>query len=144
QYDRAWTPAALGQARVVARMRERGHSLEEIREATDTGRLAFAYIEGLFPPSEAAYTTEQAGRETGLEPALIERIEVALGTTFAQAESLSEEDLQRLRYASAVLDAGFPLVALLQLVRVYGQAMAQVADAEVRLFHLYVHAPLTR
>jgi adenylate cyclase len=35
-------------------------------------------------------------------------------------------------------------VALLQLVRVYTQAMARVADAEVRLFHLYVHEPLMR
>jgi adenylate cyclase len=29
-------------------------------------------------------------------------------------------------------------------VRVYGQALAQIADAEVRLFHLYVHEPLMR
>jgi adenylate cyclase len=43
-----------------------------------------------------------------------------------------------------VLDAGLPLVALLRLVRVYGQAMARVADAEVRLFHMYVHEPLMR
>ena len=28
--------------------------------------------------------------------------------------------------------------------RVYGQALAQIADAEVRLFHLYVHEPLMR
>ena len=45
---------------------------------------------------------------------------------------------------SAVLGAGLPLVATLQMVRVYGQAAAQVADAEVRLFHLYVHEPLMR
>ena len=43
-----------------------------------------------------------------------------------------------------MLASGFPLVALLQLVRVYGQAMAGIADAEVRLFHLYVHEPLLR
>ena len=43
-----------------------------------------------------------------------------------------------------MLAAGFPLVALLQLIRVYGQAIAQIADAEVRLFHLYVHEPLMR
>jgi adenylate cyclase len=43
-----------------------------------------------------------------------------------------------------VLDAGFPLVAFLQLARVYGQALSQIADAEVRLFHLYVHEPLIR
>ena len=45
---------------------------------------------------------------------------------------------------AAILDAGFPLVAFLQLCRVYGQALSQIADAEVRLFHLYVHEPLMR
>ena len=43
-----------------------------------------------------------------------------------------------------MLAAGFPLVAFLQLCRVYGQALSQIADAEVRLFHLYVHEPLMR
>ena len=49
-----------------------------------------------------------------------------------------------LAVVAAVLQAGFPLVALLQLVRVYGQALSQIADAEIRLFHLYVHEPLMR
>jgi adenylate cyclase len=57
---------------------------------------------------------------------------------------MSADEVQLLRYVAAVLAAGLPLVAMLQLVRVYGQAMAQVADAEVRLFHLYVHEPLMR
>ena len=35
-------------------------------------------------------------------------------------------------------------MAFLQLCRVYGQALSQIADAEVRLFHLYVHEPLMR
>jgi adenylate cyclase len=30
------------------------------------------------------------------------------------------------------------------MLRVYGQAVAQIADAEVRLFHIYVHEPLMR
>ena len=29
-------------------------------------------------------------------------------------------------------------------MRVYGQALAQIADAEVKLFHLFVHEPLMR
>ena len=33
-------------------------------------------------------------------------------------------------------------MAFLQLVRVYAQSIRRVADAEVRLFHLYVHEPL--
>ena len=52
--------------------------------------------------------------------------------------------MQALQYVASVLDAGFPLVAFLQLSRVYGQALSQIADAEVRLFHLYVHEPLMR
>ena len=49
-----------------------------------------------------------------------------------------------MRHCARVLAAGFPLVAFLQLVRVYAQSMRRIADAEVRLFHLYVHEPLIR
>jgi adenylate cyclase len=144
QYRGEWTPAAVSHARIVARMRERGHSLDEIRRATEEGRLAFGYVEELFPAVDGTYTRAEAARETGLEPALIERIVVTLGMSAAQADALSKSDMQLLRYIAGVLAAGLPLVAMLQLVRVYGQAMAQIADAEVRLFHLYVHEPLMR
>jgi adenylate cyclase len=144
QYDGEWTPEATAQARVVARMRARGHSLRAIREATAEGRLAFAYVEELFPATSAAYTLAQASEETGLEPGLIERISTALGLRPIHADRLSEDDVQLLRYIAAVLASGFPLVAMLQLLHVYGQSLAQIADAEVRLFHLYVHEPLMR
>jgi adenylate cyclase len=144
QYDRAgWTSATVGQARAVARMRERGHSLEEIRAATEEGRLAYAFTEELFSSVDGHHTLDEVARETGLEPALIERLITAIGFP-AQSEALTDEDLELMRYAATALDAGFPLVALLQLMRVYGQAAAQIADAEVRLFHLYVHEPLMR
>jgi adenylate cyclase len=142
QFAGTWTTAAVSHARVVHRMRERGHSIAEIRLATEQGRLAFGYVDDLFPSGDRVYTLKEAAAETGLEPGLIERIVTSLGLSFAQADSLTDDDLQLLRYISAVLDAGLPLVAMLQLVRVYGQALAQVADAEVRLFHLYVHEPL--
>ena len=142
--DGDWTERAVAQARMVARLRDRGHSLREIRRATEEGRLAFGYIEELLPPAAADYTLEDAARESGLEPALVERIYATMGFNAASLEHISEEDLQLLRYVAAVLDAGLPLVALLQLTRVYGQALAQMADAEVRLFHLYVHEPLMR
>src|SRR5947209_7562065 len=144
RYDGSWSPAAVSHARIVARLRERGHSLREIRQASDQGRLAFGYVEELFDTGEEVYTLEEASRQTGLEPALIERVVAALGAVPAQSERISADDVRLLRYVATVLEAGLPLVALLQLVRVYGQAMARVADAEVRLFHLYVHEPLMR
>src|SRR5215207_2724983 len=142
--DGAWTPAAIAHARIVARLRDRGHSLRQIAAATEAGRLSFAYIEDLLPPVEGNYSVDDAARETGLEPALIERIFSTMGLNQGATERITEDDLQLLRYVAAVLAAGFPLVAFLQLIRVYGQAIAQMADAEVRLFHLYVHEPLMR
>lgn len=142
--DGVWTAAAISHARLVARMRERGHSLAQLREATAQGRLAFGYIEDLLPPATSDYTLEEAAKETGLETALIERIYSTVGFNAHALRQISDDDLQFLRYCAAALAAGFPLVAFLQMSRVYGQALAQVADAEVRLFHLYVHEPLMR
>ena len=143
--DGHWTPAAIAQARIVARLRARGHPLEEVREAARSGRLAYGYMEDLFPPPAATVPLEQAARESGLEPALIRRIWATAGFSPATLDDgISEDDLQLLRYMAAVLQAGFPLVAFLQSVRVYAQALAHIADAEVRLFHLFVHEPMLR
>jgi adenylate cyclase len=139
-----WTAAAAAQARVVARMRERGHSLDELKRAGREGRLAFGIVEELFPGAEQTMTVEEVAEQTGLEPELIERILVILGTPLGQERELSADDAAALRHCARVLAAGFPLVAFLQLVRVYVQSMRRIADAEVRLFHLYVHEPLIR
>jgi adenylate cyclase len=139
-----WTAAAAAQARVVARMRERGHSLADLKRAGQEGRLAFGFAEDLFPKPEEQVTVEQVARETGLEPELVERILVILGTPLERERVLNPHDVQALRHCARVLAAGFPLVAFLQLVRVYAQSLRRIADAEVRLFHLYVHEPLIR
>jgi adenylate cyclase len=142
--DGGWTPASAAQARIVARLRERGHPLEEIRAASESGRLAFGYAEELLPVPEGGVPLAEAARLTGLEPALVRRILLSLGFPERTTEHVPTRELALLRRAAEALDAGFPLVALLQVVRVYGQALAQIADAEVRLFHLYVHEPLMR
>jgi adenylate cyclase len=143
--DDGWSPAAVSHARIVARLRERGHSLKHIREASRQGRLAYGFVEQLFEDARREpVSVEDAAQATGLEPALIERFWTSIGLPRQGMEQLTEEDVQALQYVSAVLGAGFPLVAFLQLCRVYGQALSQIADAEVRLFHIYVHEPLIR
>jgi adenylate cyclase len=144
QYEGAWTPAAASHVRIVARLRERGHSVQRIREASQSGKLAFGYIDELLPSTEARYTLKEAARAIDLDEAVIERIVGALGLSALSTDEISDEDLQVLRYGADTLAAGLPLPAMLQLARVYGQAMAQIADAEVRLFHLYLHEPLMR
>jgi adenylate cyclase len=140
----SWTAAAAAHARIVARLRERGHSLKHIREASKQGRLAYGFIEELFPGGREPLSVDDAADATGLEPALIERFITTIGLPLNTIEGMTDEDVQALRYVSSVLAAGFPLVAFLQLCRVYGQTLSQIADAEVRLFHIYVHEPLIR
>jgi adenylate cyclase len=140
-----WTAAAVAHARIVARLRARGHTLESLRQAGSQGRLAYGYIESLFgDDQQGERNLKDASSETGLEEALIERFWNSIGLAPAALEGITDEDLEALRYVASVLDSGFPLVAFLQLCRVYGQALSQIADAEVRLFHLYVHEPLMR
>jgi adenylate cyclase len=139
-----WTRALAAQARVVARMRERGHSLSDLRRAVRDGRLAFGYIEDLLPGSERSLTRDAAAEISGLEEQLIERIMSLLGTPTALEGTLTDEDAEAMETIAEVLRSGFPLVAVLQLIRVYAQSIRKIAEAEVRLFHLFVHEPLMR
>jgi adenylate cyclase len=143
----AWPPVAVSHARMVARLRDRGHSLQELREAGAEGRLATGFVEDLLAPEgpeKEGIPFEEAAEQAGLEPALVERVWNTLGFAPRRPETVSAEDVRALQYIGSVLDAGFPLVAFLQLLRVYGQSLSRIADAETRLFHIYVHEPLMR
>jgi adenylate cyclase len=142
--DQRWTRASAAQARVVARMRDRGYSLEAIKDAAHGGRLAFGSAEDVLQVPEDRYSRDEVAKRTGLEPELIERLMTLLGTPLGMEGRLNEEDMKAMQHCADVLASGFPLVAFLQLVRVYAQSIRKVADAEVRLFHLYVHEPLIR
>jgi adenylate cyclase len=140
-YDGRWTPASAAYVRVVARLR--GHTLEAIKRASDNGQLAIGPLENLLNTSEPSFSLKEASRSSGLDQELIQRIYTSMGLSLS-LEAITEEDVQMMRYAAAVLGAGVPLPAFLQLMRVYGQVIARIADAEVRLIHLYVHEPLMR
>lgn len=137
-----WTQAAAAQARVVSRMRARGHSLSDVRSAVRDGRLAFGYAEELLSLPDRSHTRREAAELVDLDDELVERVMALLGTPLANADRLSDDDVEALRTLKRILDSGFPLVALLQLIRVYAQSMRRIAEAEVRLFHLYVHEPM--
>jgi len=63
--------------------------------------------------------------------------------SFPSCDGIRRRDLLKIGAAST-LGFSLSLPAFLQLMRVYGQVIAQIADAEVRLIHLYVHEPLMR
>jgi adenylate cyclase len=125
-------------------MRERGHSLEELRAAGREGRLSFGFIEDLLPAPGRDQTPAEVAESAGMEEALVERFMQLLGTPTARERRLTSQDAEAMRRIGESLQAGLPLVALLQLVRIYAQSIRRIADAEVRLLHIYVHEPLMR
>jgi len=143
-HDGSWTPASAAYARVVARLRARGHSLAQIKRASDRGQLAVGPLENLLSSPGPRHPLREAVQRSGLDVELIERLYAAMGLGVLPLDGFTDEDFEMLKYAAAVVDAGLPMPAFLQLMRVYGQAVAQIADAEVRLIHLYVHEPLMR
>lgn len=144
QYEGIWTPAAASHVRIVARLRERGYTIEKIREATQNGRLVFGYVDELLASEQGSHSLADVARITGLSTDLVQRLYTAMGMSTLSLDALTDQDLQMLKYVAEILAAGLPMPALMQLARVYAQAIAQIADAEVRLFHLYVHEPLMR
>ncbi len=139
-----WTPATAAQARIVARMRERGHSLEELKEAGKEGKLSFGMAEDLFADSSERVDLDTAAEQTGLPVEVIERVMTVLGTPADREPTLSARDIEAFKQMGDVAEAGLPVEALLQLTRVYAQSVRRIADAEVRLFHLFVHEPMIR
>jgi len=139
-----WTAAAAAQARIVARMRERGHSLDELKEAGKEGKLSFGMAEDIFADDSERFSLEEASEQIGLSVEVIERVMTVLGTPTDREQVLSTRDIEAFQRMGDVAEAGLPVEALLQLTRVYAQAVRRIADAEVRLFHLFVHEPMIR
>ena len=54
--------AAVATAKIVHRLRERGHSLQEIRKASQEGRLAYGFLEDLFPSAGRATRSSSCPR----------------------------------------------------------------------------------
>ena len=142
---------AVAYVRVVAaRLRStRAHIRARSSRPATTGSSR-----SLFPDREPAELLAHGGRtrcvkpraRAGLTAELIRRISPRRWASAPRPpRAISDEDVRdaalRRRRCST---AGFPPPAFLQLMRVYGQVIAQIADAEVRLVHLYVHEPMMR
>jgi len=104
-------------------------------EAVLTSVVDFLYPRGV----GRRYSFTDAVEIVGLNADVARRLREASAPS---DEQMDEHDVRMLGEAKVALDAGFPEDALLQLVRVYADALERVAEAEVRLFHFYVHEGL--
>ena len=105
-----------------------GVGLEELREATEEGRLPLLPVERLIGGDER-YSLEQIVELSGLAAPFLERLWRALGLAMPDAgeQRFTEADLDAARRVKAFRDAGLSEESILEIGRVMSRAMANVA-----------------
>ena len=140
--DDGLPPDTIERIRLIQYAERRGLSADDIVEACSTqGDVLGEFVELITDGApRTAHTVEAVAGQTGLEPNAMRRLWVASG--LGDQDEAFDEDLEAQRWMSLALAAGIPEDALLQLIRVYADAIGRVAEAENRLFHFYVHERL--
>jgi adenylate cyclase len=119
-----------GRLELLEGLHERGVSVEEMRRAIDEERLVLLPVELVFSGGAdltAREVAEQAGAE--LDWLLAQRQALGLPRPDPDAVLFSQEDVEAVKRTMQFREAGFSAQETLELSRVLGRAMSQVAEA---------------
>jgi len=108
-----------------------GVSVEELRRAVQEDRLALLPVEGVLEAEGRRYTAVQIAERAGVDENFVRRVRLALGLPDPPPDdaAFTEEDLEAARRVAAMREAGLPEEGILEVSRVLGLALAQVAAA---------------
>src|SRR5215470_17839193 len=135
-----FAPEDIERVRLVQFLERRQIPLETIARGERDEAVLTSVVDFLYPRGIGRrYSFTQAVDIVGLDADVARRLRDASASS---DEPMNEHDVRMLEEAKVALDAGFPEDAFVQLVRVYAAALERVAEAEVRLFHFYVHEAL--
>ncbi len=134
-------PEDVEKVRLVQLFLRRGIGLEGIAKAAKDGLLD-RHVERLFPEGVTpSYSLAEAAEILGLDLGLLRRLWEASGLS-EQGDTVMEADIEGLRPLKAAIDAGLPEEGLMQLLRVYADALGRVAEAGIKFRHFYSHERL--
>jgi class 3 adenylate cyclase len=127
-------PEDLELTGLVQLLLRRGMSLDSLsRTAQELGPEMASYIRLLFPEGvPQPLSTAEAAETLGLDPAGVRRL-FAAAWPGRSAEWLTEDDLTLLRAFKVALDSAIPETLVIELIKVYADALARLAEAETRM-----------
>jgi len=110
-------------------LEQAGCELDELRAATEQGRLALLPVELVLAGEGPRMCPRELAAETGLELEFLAQARRALGLPAVDPEDavVTEEEVELARSAVALLEAGLDRDGFLELTRTMSQAMAGVA-----------------
>lgn len=117
----------------------RGHDLEGLVAAVRQGHIESMFGSELFEAG-APLGLDDAAARSGLEPGQLQQLLAALGFP---STNLHDDDAEGIFSVLRVAqDAGLPWEAILGVTRTLGDSMRRIADAEIRVVHVYIHERL--
>jgi adenylate cyclase len=108
-----------------------GVPADELRAAVEEDRLVMLPVEQVYSPPGERFTLEELAEKAEVDPDLLERYTRALGIRVPERDErfFGEEDLELAKLVKGFRDAGLPEEGMLEVARVVGLAMSQVARA---------------
>jgi adenylate cyclase len=116
--------------RLLTRLFDAGIDLDQLKQAVAEDRLVILPAEHAFG-AQLRYSTREVSEEVGvpIDYALAIRRAQGLAAADPDEPAYSEKDLEAVRVMASFYEAGWDRQAMLEIARVLGRSMAQVADA---------------
>ena len=121
--------------RLLAELEGDGVPLEELKAAVEEDRIALLPVERVYDPPGERHTIKEVAEEAGVPVEALIRYQRALGLRVPDADErvAGEHLVEMAKLLRGFLDAGLPEDGLIEVTRVIGLAMSQVARAVSQL-----------
>jgi class 3 adenylate cyclase/YHS domain-containing protein len=137
QRDGEFEPDSLHRLRLIQFARTRGVSDDQLAAVTASQGDLLGIFGDAYASADASTDLATAAAGLGLDDDVIAELGGILD--WGDVGAGTDADVAAVRVAAQALALGMPRDALMQMVRVFTDVMARLADAEVRTFHDYVH-----
>jgi adenylate cyclase len=143
--DGTFTEGDVRRTRLYQGLERTGLPLEAVREALDAGELSFGWLDNplydlIAPLSQRSFRDVAA--ETGIPLELLRVLREAIGFALPEPDDrMREDELRVVPVIQKLVSSGFPTSVLDRLLRVYGDALRRIAEAEADWWHRYVVLP---
>jgi len=123
--------AREGRRELLDELHESGLGLEELREATQEGRLVLLPLEQVLSGQGERLTRDEVAEKAEVDVELLRKNWKALGMTEPEEDEkgFTERDVDAAKIVKTLVDIGIPEDELLQVSRVIGMTMSQLAAA---------------
>ena len=123
--------AREGRRELLEELHESGLSIDELRQAVQEGRLVLLPLEQVLSGDGPLLTRDEVAAEAEVDVELLRRNWKALGMTEPEEgeKAFTERDVDAAKMVKTLVDIGIPQDELLQVSRVIGMTMSQLAAA---------------